>query len=187
MKLPTKRSHKKLWIAGILSLVIVAGASIGVYAMQMNNKKDDPEKTTSTPRSNPAVDDRSVSYDDPAKDEIKAGEDIKKQSVDPETPASSTPGNVDSELTTSANFADGTLTVRSMISSSVSGTCTLTLTKGSSTITKEPVGIQALSNYSSCKGWSIPASELSSGSWSVKVTASYASKTANSTTTVAIP
>lgn len=46
-----------------------------------------------------------------------------------------------------------------------SGTCSLTLTNGEKTITKA-AAIQALSSDSTCQGFDIPLSELSSGSWS---------------------
>lgn len=49
------------------------------------------------------------------------------------------------------------------------GDCVLTLSHDNQTVTKT-VGIQPLASSSTCKGFEIPRSDLSSGSWTINIT-----------------
>lgn len=123
-----------------------------------------------------------INYDKPTEEQLKAGEDIEKytdknsnsgedpNAVGSDRPAKPVTNPGDSKATTSieitsANQTEDTIQIRSLISTLTSeGTCTLTLTKGASVITKT-VGVQALPSHSTCKGFDIPVSELSTGQW----------------------
>jgi hypothetical protein len=184
MKISRPLSKKRWLIIASTVLIIVVALGVGaVYALQNSHK---PQTTTGTERSGTSVNDREVDLSAPSEQEIKAGEDTKAQTVNSDTTANSStqPGTLD----VTAFYTGTYIQVRSTINASIQeGSCSLTLTKGDQTITKDNVGIQSLSGYSACKGWDIPASELSSGSWNIKVTVQYQSKTTTGSASVTIP
>ncbi len=173
-----EHKSKKRWplVITIATIVIIICAGIGVYATQKFKPNDTKENTTTSSSTD-------TNLDPPTNEEIQTGKDIKEQKVNPSTPVQTT-----ESLNITANNTDSNIQVRATIASSIQdGTCTITLTKGSSTVTKPSVGIQPLSGYSTCKGWDIPLSELSSGTWNIEIVAKYQSKVASGKTEVTIP
>lgn len=167
---PKKTIKKYYLITAAVVLVLALGAVIYVYAF--NGSIFGWKKTPAS--------DSSINYSPPTEEQKKAGENTKDASLNSsqeqkpnntnETPAPPTPtqgskSNV-SLVITAANQNPTSLQIRSEIGIVTSeGTCTLTLTKDSKTITKT-ANIQALPRISTCQGFDIPLSELSSGQWS---------------------
>ena len=163
-----KRKPKKYIIIAIAALVIIAGC-IAYFAVAAMNKHTRSDGT-------------SVNYDPPTSDQLAAGNQIKENSVNPDNaskpnvsgsdqPASPVPqSNGKSKVSatlTAANQNGSTLQIRSDIGTVTnSGTCTLTMTKGSSTVTKS-AAVQALAGGTTCTGFDIPVSELSAGTWKI--------------------
>lgn len=170
-------------ILGIIAIVVLAAIGVGAYALhqssqsKMSSQEDSNDSNQQTDQPSP--------FTPPSDEEIQAGKEVKEQNVNP----SSTPNpETGAQLTVTANNTGSSIQVRTAIAAIIQdGTCTIVLTKGSSNVTKPEVGIQPLSGYSTCKGWDIPLSELSSGVWSIKVLANYQSKTATGTGEVRIP
>lgn len=187
MKITPQSSNKRRnIILAVILAVVIAGVGIGVYAIQQQSSKSSSTDTNTSDETKSSTDE-TVNYNPPTDEEIQAGNDTKEQNVNPSTSPGSDP-EATSSLAVTANNSGTDIQVRTTIAASVQdGSCSVTLTKGSSTVTKPNVGIQALSGYSTCKGWNIPVSELSSGTWNVKVIATYQSKTAIGTTGVTIP
>lgn len=115
----------------------------------------------------------------PTAEQKKAGSQVKQESLDTtnnkvnnqsDTPHAPTPqadGKKSTvEVSITANDQNGNIyQIRSQIDTPTNdGTCTLTLTKESSNVTKT-AGVQALAKVSTCKGFDIPTSELSPGVW----------------------
>jgi len=122
--------------------------------------------------------DPSINLDKPTDDQIKSGVKIKNESLkkDKDSSTRTTDKTVAPQGTngskkavdiviTAANQNDGVLQVRGLIYDVVGdGLCTLTLSHDEQLVTKtaEP---QAQASVSSCKGFDIPVSELTSGTW----------------------
>lgn len=164
-------TRKRVIIAAVI-IVIIAASSAAAYFFAVKPTE------TSTP------DDSSVNYSEASDGQKKAGEQIKENSVNPddaskpntsgsdqsEPPVASDNGKSTVNATmTAANQNGSLLQIRFDISAVTSaGTCTLTLKKGSSTVTKT-AGVQALAGSSTCKGFDVQTSELSSGTWQLSL------------------
>lgn len=173
MKTQSKKISKKpLLITAVVVILLAVSALTYVYAFNgnilgWNNNKPSKEMP-------------STNLDAPTKEQIKAGNDIKKGNSDkpdgstgtPTAPVSQPGSNKQSieVIITAANQNSGILQVRTQISRVVNtGQCTLNLTKSGKTVTKT-ADIQALASTSTCKGFDIPVSELSAGSWNATLT-----------------
>lgn len=171
MKLPQTKSKKIILISLAVATVLALSAVTYVYAFNgsifgWNNK-------TRT------VND--VDYGNATDEQTKAGSEIKdnNQSDDPNKVGSDKPldpKSNNSEKNTvpvaiSAAGQNGSVAqIRTLISATVNdGTCTLTLTQGTKSVTKT-ADIQSLPSSATCKGFDIPVSELSAGKWQVTVT-----------------
>jgi hypothetical protein len=114
-------------------------------------------------------------------EQIKNGETIKDNSTnsgkpsgsdEPAAPVTQSDGRNLVEINiTSVNLVESTLKIGVMISSiDQNGNCTLSIMNSSNTaIYTSTVGVQAQSSTSVCKGFSIPASSLPSGTYTIKV------------------
>lgn len=113
-----------------------------------------------------------VNTDKPTSGEIKAGKDIKKETIigGSDSAGSNTGAANPIAVTISAANQNGEVLQIRAFGDIVTngGLCQLTLTKGSSSITKS-APTQAAANISTCQGFDIPMSELSSGTWELKV------------------
>jgi hypothetical protein len=142
---------------------------------------------------------KSIDYDKPSPDQTNTGNDIKQQSVknnqtksgvsgSDQPPAPTPQGNGKSIVETtisSANQTDSYLQFRTLISTLDStGTCSLVLTNQTNQSLHYTAGVQPLSNTSTCKGFDIPLSALSSGIW--KATVTYENPTLTGTATKSI-
>ena len=172
MKIKTPKSKKKTLVIGIIIVALTAGLLIiYLYPMKGTLFGWSPIKS-SVP---------GVNLDAPTDEQKQAGENTKDASLNSpeeqkpnntnETPTPPTPTQGSKSTVgltiTAVNQNPPSLQIRSEIGAVTSeGTCTLTLTKGTKTITKT-AEIQALPRISTCKGFDIPLSELSSGQWNV--------------------
>lgn len=180
-RLKTNTAKKKKIIIGV---VIAALAAITWYVVPNNGSVLGWHlRTVKTDTAS------SINYQAPTSDQIKNGDDIKKQSLDNQNkpgasgsdqPSNPTPNDngkstVEVDIT-AANQNGSTFQIRSLISAlDNGGTCTLSLTRsGYSTVTKT-ASVQNLSNSSTCAGFDIPVSELTSGDWNAIL--SYSSST----------
>jgi hypothetical protein len=116
----------------------------------------------------------SVDYSPPTTEQKRAGDQVDdptKAGSDPlpdPTPQDNGKGRVDVTIT-SLNTDRSDFHVSFLISAvDNTGKCALTLTKGSVSILKE-ADVQALPHSSTCKGFSIPPSELSVGQWELSL------------------
>jgi hypothetical protein len=190
MKIKRNRSKTpvKLIVIVAACVIVLAGgyATLALnqswwpFMSQNNNAAETP--ATDTPSNPTAGNDTSVDEDSNI---IQDGEGTKEETVKEDQ--SKNTGTADFTLTLnvtnpSANQVRiGTFIYRDPVTSS--GTCSLTLTKGSSTISRS-VGIQPVSKYSTCKF--DPINNVASGTWkvNVKVTIDGKSATASKEVTV---
>jgi flagellar basal body-associated protein FliL len=163
----TQKKSKKIYI--IITIIAVFVAALSYYIFAMNGsifgwkfKK---------------ADDSSINLAPPTDEQTKAGQQVKQETIENNQgkPNSSddTPDTTTSD-TLSVGFSavnqnDNKLQVRIMVQEvPSSGTCTLTLTNGSQTVTKT-ASVYPTAAISTCQGFDVPVSELSSGAWSVTV------------------
>lgn len=154
----SKRNHKILICAAAILAIAVIGCCLAVFYFRL------PLFGLNKPTQN---DSHNINYDAPTEDQKKAGENIKKSTIDNTDKQKSGDFSVSF---TSVSQTDNYLRIRSLITAvSNTGICTLVLTKGDSTITNTS-DIQAGPSSSTCQGFDVLISELSSGNWQAVLT-----------------
>ncbi len=172
MKKMIQKQNRRPWIYLLLAVVILV--SYAVYAVFFakppvtyedgGKKKELLEPSISTTSSAPSQD--------------KASKPEESTSYSP--PASS------DNLGLSAYVTDGNAVIITKLYGYSDGTCTMSLRKATQTVTRSaPILYQ--SEYSSCAGFSIPVSELSSGQWTVTLDAQSGSTTTSKQILLEVP
>jgi len=155
----TKNKLKKLTpafklliiIVVIVIVIIIALCSYFIWQYKFNQSK---------PVNNTGIN-QTIDLNPPTTDQKAAGETQKTET--------NNPTNNDLGVSiTSINSSVDPIQIRSVISGAVSnnGTCTLSLTKNSTTITKT-AETYAMPSSSICNGFDISKNELSSGEWQI--------------------
>lgn len=178
-------SNKKKIILAILAVVLLAAGSAATYWIINRDSGDTQE---------------GVNLEPATKTEEDAGKQSKDETVNKDTSsnsskengASETPATPPSQTTTipmriTASSQNGDVyQLRTLIEQVVTnGTCTLTLTKSGTKVTKS-APTQALAQSSTCQGFDIPVSELSPGTWQVAISLSGAGITGSTSGTIDI-
>ncbi len=168
MKIKKQSSLKSKKVVIPLLILLVALVTAGAFFAINYNNDQNAAKISKKDRGINSID-----YGAPTKEQQDAGND-----TDPDNPGSDRPlpprpqedgkSLVDMSIT-SANNDGSSFKVGTLISVvDDSGKCTLTLSKGAEKVVKE-VGVQALPSSSTCKGFTIPMSELSKGEWTLAI------------------
>lgn len=172
-----KTSRKKITILVLLTIIVAVLAITSVYVLYFRNSETNQSSQNNQP---------------PTEEQSKAGEQAKKSTLDDDnsqnqnqnvddttstdkTPSGSTaPSNPQSNnatITITASNQNGSIyQLRSLIAQATipNGSCDLELTKGD-VVVRKTATITALAQSSTCQGFDIPTSELSAGTWSVKL------------------
>lgn len=165
----TKKSWKKrtaIALSALLVVLVIVSSLAYVYVFNgdiLGWNNNDP----------------SVNLDKPTDEQVKSGiaiknESLKKDSINSDKttdPSGQTDGSkkgVDISIT-AANQNDNILQIRGLVYAVDDGLCTLTLSRDGQTVTKT-AGTQAQASVSSCKGFDVPVSELSNGTWQMTLT-----------------
>ena len=177
---PRKKTNKKRLIILLSILAVVSVGATTYFLLSSGSKKSDTNQDQIAQQPSDASE---------SQDEKSFGEP-----ADPNTPSSledekdSTPA-YEGEDVNNAELLSGVinysavvgdkLTIRTTINQTVStGTCNLTLTNGSKTVTKTS-GIMQNPSSASCEGFDVPVSELGSGNWSIPIAISSGGKSGN--------
>jgi hypothetical protein len=181
MKITSKnRSKKPIIIASVVIALSLLSALAYVYAFNgdilgWNSGKENQ----SAPTSNQS--------DKPTNEQVEAGEGTKPGGSDSTPAPTPQPGSNKNSINmsfTAANQNGSILQLRVLISSVVNtGECTLTMTKDGVTVSRT-ASVQALASSSTCKGFDIPVSDLSTGTWQAVI--NYENDTLTGTTSKAI-
>lgn len=160
MKLPSKNTplYKRpaAWVITIVVLALMGAAAF--YAWQSlrhsgTNNKTTPHQTT-------------ANYAPPTKEQTKAGEDIKKDVIEP--PKQNTALNLTISRA-SQSSAGQPLSIRSVVGGTTSGECKITLSMAGQPAISKSVAIVPEATYYSCAPINIDASEFgSNGTWSLQ-------------------
>jgi hypothetical protein len=177
-----KRSYSKAipaFSALVIVLALAAGSLVYVYAFGGNLlgwKRDETTSKTS---------DSKVNLDAPTNEQVDAGNQVKKDTANGSEGTTQPSTNVDVSIT-AANQNGSMFQIRTLIGAVTSdGTCTLTLTKGATVVTKS-AGIQAQSSSSTCQGFDIPVSELSAGDWTLNLSVATNSLSGSTTSKITV-
>lgn len=158
MKIKNNNKRNKIVILSLLGLVLVVASLVVLESLHItdfiNQPPNDKENANQV---------QSINYEKPT-DEQKAAGDLQKKANQSQT------NNSLGISITYINTSIDPIQIRSTISGAITnnGNCTLSLTKGSRTITKTSE-TYALPNSSTCKGFDIQKSELAAGAWQVKI------------------
>jgi hypothetical protein len=192
MHITSKNSNRKPIIASSVAIVLLLiSAFLYVYGLNgnlfgWNNHQDE-----------------SINYNQPTDEQKEAGKNAKQITTDnsnssikqnsggsdqpsaPQEQPDGTKSTVDITVTSSVQNND-TFQIRTLIGVvDNTGTCTLNLSKSTTTISKTS-GVQALSSTSTCKGFDIPVAELSAGEWIATINYDNASLTGSTKKNITI-
>ncbi len=194
MKHIVKKRFPKKIIAVVSIVLLVSLASIVfVYGFNGNLFGWQSNKGSSS-----STDD----YKPATPEQQKSGVDIKKDSVNnqqdpskPSTGSNDIPSNPQSQASgkstvaldiTSHSQTSSTYQIRTLIGATTNeGTCTLTLTKNTSNVTKT-APVSALAKTTTCQGFDIPMTELTAGTWQLNIIFSNSTLTGTATETIII-
>lgn len=183
---PTNK--KKPIIIILIALVVVFTAGL-VFSYSQNWL---PFKKNSTTDTSNVGEEDSTSL----KSESNNKEDLSPPTIISEDPTKKTPTQHDGDnpnnsdglwgVVNYSQVVDGVLSIRVTIDQQLtSGVCSLHLTNGTRTITKE-VAIAANPSSSTCKGFDIPSDDLEKGVWNIKININSDSKQGTITGTTSI-
>ena len=177
MKIKNNKKHTKKIAAIITSLSILVLAGIIVAAYLLLAPKDQSRESSTAEQA------QEVNLESATEEQKAAGAEIKKNALEEKPNQSS--GTIE-VLITAANQNGNLLQIRTSINGvSNQGTCKLSLTGPTAAITRE-VEIQALASSSTCKGFDIPTSELSKGTWTINLDITRGSDSGKASQTVEI-
>lgn len=184
MKITQKASKKVILIT--LAVILIIGGGLAYYVFGLNGSLFGWKYRQDVTSNN-------VDLSPPTQEQQQAGQDAKQSAVDKDQgkPSQNSDSPQVEEGTLNIAFTsvwqnEAALQVRVQIDPLVSnGSCTLTLTKDGSTITKT-AAVYAMASISTCQGFDVPISELSSGVWNltVSVTSDSASGSASTSTQI---
>ncbi|MDR0591052.1 MAG: hypothetical protein LBG75_00575 [Candidatus Nomurabacteria bacterium] len=184
MRIQKKHKRTKRTLLVTLLVVLVAAGSVGAVAIidkNSNKQSSSSEETSSKSKdqskekgSTKNADSEDPSFKEKAEEAAKDG-------------SSSQPEGATLDVAiTGKNVSGGKLYISVMIGAVTnSGECKVTLTKGSAVVTKTS-GINAMPQSSSCQGFEVPVSELSSGTWQIGLVVTTGNRTGQAQTEVSI-
>lgn len=157
-----KPSNKKVVMFITLGAILLALAyTAGAYTYKWYPFHPKPESAKEQVNS--------VNYDEPTKEQQNAPTEMTEEGSK-NIPAQSDKDTVTVAITSSQIDPSGALRIGTIIQALVSsGECTLTVKKSNQDIDVQKTGVQAMSNSSTCKGFTVPPSKLSSGTYTISV------------------
>lgn len=190
MEIKRRKKNKKMTWAIIFALVLALCGAYYFYILNGKIFEWSPvvaanEYTDSANRAKSAVE-----LKDPTAQQINAGKDTKSDSIKDsgDTDNSDTSSSTGIELSVSSAINDKELRIQTRMNKVTnSGQCSVVLSKGDTTKSYPSVGVQALSDYSTCKGFEINTTGLSSGEWNITVNYSDPPINGKATTKIDIP
>ena len=176
----SKKSKKTLKIiAAVIAVILLAGGGVFAYwqATKPNQNKDNQNNNQTNNQSGSST---TSSEDD--QNDISSSTPSNETNTESKTPEqysddSSSSSTQSGRLSINAFQADSVVRVTVSINQIwSSGTCSLSITNGTSSTTKT-APIQAMPSYSTCQGFSIPVSELGAGTWKLSLSATHEAQT----------
>jgi len=173
-----KTNNKSLVITIILVVILLLGLGVIYFVYQQDHDKKTHDKVVDNGVSK-------VDYSKPTNDEIQDGQSTKQESI--ENDKQSQQDDQQPISVTLNGLQNGDQVIFDSLAQIVSneGTCTLTVTSGSSKITKT-ASLFASPSTSSCRGFSVATNELPKGTWKAVLTISADNRTGSATTSLGV-
>ena len=188
MQIRTTKSSKKISIIIIAIIVVILAATAAAYHYKLGPFVSRQKN--------------SINLNPPTKDQKAAGNDIKQSTLnqtnggkestgsDPSPAPQPVVGNDKKSVgmdITATNQTDTTLQMRTLIQTVTnSGTCSLSMKSTQGATYTATAGVQAQSSTTTCKGFDIPLTQLTSGTWTISINFSNESLTASTSGEVTI-
>lgn len=155
MKIVRQKNNNKILIVVVATIALIAISLLAIYFIRLN-----PSNTSNKDSTN---------LNTPTNNEIKAGQDIKKNAVDNSNKSDS---NKQTVLVSLNGIQNNEQVIFDTLLQTISneGQCTLIVTSGGQTVTKTAT-IFANPSSSSCRGFAVPISELPKGTWTATLNA----------------
>lgn len=174
---PKKKSSKKiLTVTLVVAILIAVGA--GAYFLFSPNDEQNTKNSTGTTNSQSKSADSSTEETGKNTTNTDDADHEAEKNITPSYEGENT--NTSQTLTGVINYAgitNGTLMIRTTINQALSsGTCQLTLSNGSKTVTRSS-NIAQNPSSSTCEGFDLPTSELGSGNWTITITVTSGDRT----------
>ena len=174
---PKKKSPKKILIITlVIAVLFVAGAG-AYFLFSPKNEQDAQNNTDATDSQSKSTDSSTEKTGKNTIETDDTGHEAEKD-ITPSYEGENT--NASQTLTGVINYAgvtNGTLMIRTTINQTLSsGTCQLTLSNGSKTVTRSS-NIAQNPSSSTCEGFDLPTSELGSGNWTITITVTSGDRT----------
>ncbi len=161
-----KQTKSRITLTVAIVFCIVAALLIYYFFVLQPGQKDDHTTTSDSSSQTSDTDDADSASDESKQDDTT---NSAKNTADDDESSGST--NSDSKLSITAAFINGsTFDIRTNISKVTdAGTCSLSMKRDGGGSYSDQAGVQALPSSSTCKGFDVPMSALSSGTWSITV------------------
>ena len=180
----TPQSNKKKTLLIAIIVVLLAGGAAAAYWVSNRNSGDKQEGVNHEPASQTEKDAGKQSKDETINKDTSSNSS--KENSSTETPPVPSNQTTTIPMRITASSQNGNVyQIRILIDQVVNGSCTITLTRGGSKVTKS-APTQALAQSSTCQGFDIPVSELSPGAWQIAITLSGSGITGNTSGTIEI-
>ena len=187
MNFKQNQSKRKIFIISLAIILALGLTFIGVYVGALKKPIFGwPEQYAQ----NEQLNEKDIDTDAPTDEEKQAGNQAKTNTIeenDQQASESPSPSTNPLQITMTANGQNGdTYQLRYLLDNAItSGTCKLTLTKGTQTVTQE-ASVQVLGGSTTCAGFNIQMSSLSSGDWKATTTVTSGDRTGTNTETISI-
>lgn len=161
-----KIRSKKLIYFGVLVLILLI--SFGIW--KIANHNDEKGVKTTTSKSANDSNKSKVNYDPPTSTDKTENDQHKDQLVQQQQQSPTTTSDVTPVITSYGTY-DGNIEISSIVPGIIEdgGTCTLSATMGSSTVTKQVTGVRNAQD-TSCPTFVIPRSQFgAAGNWTIVV------------------
>lgn len=164
--MPRNRLLAKISFATASLFLIVFFA---VVVLEKNNVTQFFTKYQSLTQSSQPLPANTVSYSPASSTEQQEGDDLKQQLINESNKPANSQNITVNFSAANQDVAGGQVIVKALINGATSGTCKLVMSKDGTEKTYT-TSVTNLGTYYGCDGFSIPASDLSAGSWKALLT-----------------
>lgn len=165
MKINNKNKKKKMIIATVIVLLLVGGGTAWAKITQVGPFSEKGTIDKKPPSSEQKKNQKTIKKESI---EANSGEQTNKPSQEDGASQSSTNSGSIGIMITSVNQDNNNLVISTLIQAvSSDGSCAITLTRNGSKTYNQTVGVQPMASSSTCKGFTVPKNQLTSGAWSI--------------------
>jgi hypothetical protein len=161
--------QKRIFITLALAILLITGVGVLVWSTyNIPRSNADYQSLTTTQNSN------DINYDEPTPEQVDTGNTAKQNTINTDKDHAQTNGSSSVPITVSAtSVSPEKVSLRFMIEGLHKGRCSLVLTGPSGATVSVSADTQLLASTSTCKGFDVNTSTLSTGKWIFTMSASF--------------